>query len=49
MFPDDGGLRTLRLVSTATGPTGVNVCVYRRAAGIQGRRGTSQRCPVFSS
>jgi dihydrofolate reductase len=29
IFPDDGGLRTLELVSTATSGKGVNVCVYR--------------------
>ena len=32
IFPDDGGLRTLELVSTATSGTGVNVCTYRPAA-----------------
>jgi tRNA A37 threonylcarbamoyladenosine biosynthesis protein TsaE len=29
IFPVDGALRTLELVSTATSPTGVHVCVYR--------------------
>ena len=29
MFPDDGGMRTLGLVSTVTTTTGVNVCTYR--------------------
>ncbi|MFF3440674.1 dihydrofolate reductase family protein [Streptosporangium sp. NPDC002721] len=29
IFPDDGGLRTLELVSTVTSATGVNVCTYR--------------------
>lgn len=29
IFPDDGGLRTLELVSVVTGSTGVNVCTYR--------------------
>ena len=29
IFPDDGALRTLDLVSTATSSTGVHVCVYR--------------------
>ncbi|MEV7781218.1 dihydrofolate reductase family protein [Kitasatospora sp. NPDC088351] len=32
IFPDDGGLRTLELVSTVTGSTGVNVCTYRPVA-----------------
>ncbi|MGS2642460.1 dihydrofolate reductase family protein [Streptosporangium sp. LJ11] len=31
IFPDDGGLRTLELVSTVTSAAGVNVCVYRLA------------------
>ncbi|MEU3651981.1 dihydrofolate reductase family protein [Streptomyces sp. NPDC032161] len=31
IFPDDGALRTLELVSTVTSGTGVNVCVYRPA------------------
>ncbi|MFJ3836978.1 dihydrofolate reductase family protein [Streptomyces sp. NPDC090054] len=29
IFPEDGGLRTLELVSTVTSGTGVNVCTYR--------------------
>jgi dihydrofolate reductase len=29
IFPDDGGLHTLELVSTVTSTTGVNVCTYR--------------------
>ncbi|WP_436758783.1 dihydrofolate reductase family protein [Streptosporangium sp. V21-05] len=29
LFPDDGALRTLELVSTVTSATGANVCVYR--------------------
>lgn len=29
IFPDDGGLRTLELVSTATSDAGVQVCTYR--------------------
>lgn len=29
IFPDDGGMRTLELVSTVTAATGVNVCTYR--------------------
>ncbi|MFF7360619.1 dihydrofolate reductase family protein [Streptomyces sp. NPDC008125] len=29
IFPADGGLRTLELVSTVTSPAGVNVCTYR--------------------
>ncbi|MEX2981386.1 dihydrofolate reductase family protein [Streptomyces sp. C36] len=33
IFPDDGTLRTLELVSTVTSGTGVNVCTYRPAAG----------------
>ncbi|MER5731757.1 dihydrofolate reductase family protein [Streptomyces sp. NPDC002138] len=33
IFPEDGGLRTLELISTTTSPAGVNVCVYRPAAG----------------
>jgi dihydrofolate reductase len=33
IFPGDGELRTLELVSTATSGTGVHVCVYRPAAG----------------
>jgi dihydrofolate reductase len=32
LFPDDGGQRTFELVSAKTGPTGVSVSVYRRAA-----------------
>ena len=32
IFPDDGALRTLELVSTATSSTGVHVCTYRPAA-----------------
>jgi dihydrofolate reductase len=32
IFPDDGALRTLELVSTVTSDAGVNVCVYRPAA-----------------
>ncbi|MCZ0980525.1 dihydrofolate reductase family protein [Streptomyces diastatochromogenes] len=30
VFPADGTLRTLELVSTVTSPQGVNVCTYRR-------------------
>ncbi|WP_330332780.1 dihydrofolate reductase family protein [Streptomyces sp. NBC_00536] len=33
IFPDDGRLHTLELVSTATSPAGVIVCTYRPAAG----------------
>ncbi|WP_432076683.1 dihydrofolate reductase family protein [Streptomyces wuyuanensis] len=33
IFPDDGGKHTLELVSTVTSGTGVQVCVYRPAAG----------------
>ncbi|MGW7520206.1 dihydrofolate reductase family protein [Streptomyces sp. NPDC054796] len=33
LFPDDGGLRTLTLVSTAVSATGVHVCTYRPVAG----------------
>ena len=33
IFPEDGGLRTLELVSTVTTKTGVNICTYRPAAG----------------
>ncbi|MFD9356397.1 dihydrofolate reductase family protein [Streptomyces sp. NPDC060031] len=29
IFPADGGLRTLELVSTVTSPAGANVCTYR--------------------
>jgi dihydrofolate reductase len=29
IFPEDGGLRTLELVSTVTAATGTNVCIYR--------------------
>ena len=29
IFPDDGGMRTLELISTVTTATGVNVCTYR--------------------
>jgi dihydrofolate reductase len=29
IFPDDGGMRALELVSTVTTGTGVNVCTYR--------------------
>jgi dihydrofolate reductase len=32
IFPDDGALRTLELVSTTTSGTGVNVCTYRTVA-----------------
>ncbi|MGW0854437.1 dihydrofolate reductase family protein [Streptomyces sp. NPDC002690] len=32
IFPADGGLRTLELVSTVTSAAGVNVCTYRPAA-----------------
>jgi dihydrofolate reductase len=32
IFPDDGALRTLELVSTATSGAGVQVCTYRPAA-----------------
>ena len=32
IFPDDGALRTLELVSTATSSTGVHVCTYRPVA-----------------
>jgi dihydrofolate reductase len=31
IFPDDGGLRTLELVSAVTSATGVHVCIYRPA------------------
>ncbi|MCX5078322.1 dihydrofolate reductase family protein [Streptomyces sp. NPDC060334] len=33
IFPDDGGLRTLELVSTVTSAAGVNVCTYRPVTG----------------
>ncbi|MBT2479656.1 dihydrofolate reductase family protein [Streptomyces sp. ISL-94] len=33
IFPEDGGLRTLELVSTVVSGTGVHVCTYRPAAG----------------
>lgn len=32
IFPADGGLRALELVSTVTSDAGVNVCTYRRPA-----------------
>ena len=32
IFPDDGALRTLELVSTVTSCTGVHVCTYRPVA-----------------
>ncbi|MEU4354464.1 dihydrofolate reductase family protein [Streptomyces virginiae] len=32
IFPEDGGLHTLELVSTAISPAGVHVCTYRPAA-----------------
>ena len=32
IFPDDGALRTLELVSTVTTGTGVHVCTYRPVA-----------------
>ena len=32
IFPDDGTMRTLELVSSTTSGTGVHVCVYRPAA-----------------
>jgi len=31
LFPDDGSLRALELVSVTTSSTGVNVCRYRPA------------------
>jgi dihydrofolate reductase len=33
IFPDDGGLRTFELISAVTTGTGVQVCIYRPAAG----------------
>ena len=33
IFPDDGGLRTLELVSAVTSPAGVQVSTYRPVAG----------------
>jgi len=33
IFPEDGGLRPLELVSTVTSSTGVHVCTYRPVAG----------------
>ena len=33
IFPDDGGLRTLELVATATSGTGVHLATYRPVAG----------------
>jgi len=33
IFPEDGGQRTLELVSTVTSAAGVNVCTYRPVAG----------------
>ncbi|MBT2385625.1 dihydrofolate reductase family protein [Streptomyces sp. ISL-11] len=38
IFPDDGALRTLRLVSTATSEAGVQVCAYRPVASGEPRR-----------
>ena len=32
IFPADGGLHTLELVSSVISPNGVNVCTYRAAA-----------------
>jgi dihydrofolate reductase len=32
IFPDDGALRTLELVSTVTSSAGVHVCRYRPVA-----------------
>ena len=32
IFPDDGALRTLELLSTVTSGTGVHVCTYRPVA-----------------
>ncbi|MFI5831835.1 dihydrofolate reductase family protein [Streptomyces sp. NPDC051578] len=32
IFPEDGGLRTLELVSVVTASTGANVCTYRAVA-----------------
>ena len=32
IFPDDGALRTLELVSTVSSGAGVNVCTYRPVA-----------------
>ena len=31
IFPDDGAMRTLQLVSATTSGTGVQICVYRPA------------------
>jgi dihydrofolate reductase len=31
LFPDDGQLRALELVSTTTSSTGVDICTYRPA------------------
>jgi len=31
IFPDDGAMLTLELASSATSPTGVQVCSYRTA------------------
>ncbi|MCF6524974.1 dihydrofolate reductase family protein [Streptomyces sp. JJ36] len=36
VFPEDGELRTLELVSTVTSGTGVQVCVFRPAGGETG-------------
>ena len=33
IFPDDGALRTLELVSAVTSEAGVHVCTYKLAAG----------------
>ncbi|MFD0021461.1 dihydrofolate reductase family protein [Streptomyces sp. NPDC058382] len=35
IFPEDGGLRALELVSAVTSGTGVQVCTYRPAAEVQ--------------
>ncbi|MFH9062475.1 dihydrofolate reductase family protein [Streptomyces coeruleorubidus] len=36
IFPDDGGMRPMELVSTTTAKTGAQVCVYRPATPAEG-------------
>ncbi len=43
IYPADGGLRTLELVSAVTSPAGVQVCTYRAAAAAP-----SQTCLLYT-
>jgi len=39
LFPEDGTLRALELVSASTSATGVHICTYRPGPGVPGRPG----------